>query len=166
MKEHFLGWIGALDEEIEFLTRESADQALVLTSGTRDPSSTGPGGVYVFLMADALRLPEDAAGTLRAENLEVPAMVVAHEGNRLSLLLESRDDLPEYFASARFEVSEAQLLERLKECMQELVDNGDVGLCPKVFGLDTGRWEARELPSYVASRIGDADMMRHSLEQA
>jgi hypothetical protein len=62
-------------------------------------------------MADALRLPEDAAGTLRAGNVQVSAMVVAHEGNRLSLLLESRDELPEYFASARFEVSETQLLE-------------------------------------------------------
>ena len=59
-------------------------------------------------------------------------MVVAHEGSRLSLLLESQDDLPECFASARFEVSETQLLECMKECMQELCDNGDVGPCPKV----------------------------------
>jgi hypothetical protein len=162
MKDRLLGWIGALDEEIEFLAKESAEQALVLTSGTRDPNSTGPGGLYVFLMADALRLPEDAAGTLRAGDIEVPAIVVAHEGNRLSLLLESRDELPEYFASAQFEVSETQLLERLKECMKELLDNDDVGLCPRVFGLEAGRWYAQELPSDVLNRLGGADMMRQT----
>ena len=74
MKDHPLGWIGALDEEIEFLSKESAEQDLALTSGTRDPNATGPGGLYVFLMADALRLPEDAAGTLRDGDIEVSAM--------------------------------------------------------------------------------------------
>jgi AAA domain len=166
MKDRLLGWIGALDEEIEFLTKESAEQAIALTSGTRDPSAAGPGGLYVFLMADALRIPEDAAGTLRSVELEVPAMVVAHEGNRLSLLLEARNELPEYIASARFEVSETQLLEGLKDCMKELVENGDVGLCPRVFGLEAGHWGAQELPTLVSNRLGSADMMRHSLEQA
>src|SRR6476469_3833031 len=46
---------------------------------------------------------------LQPEQSHLVGQLVAHEGNRLSLLLESRNELPEYFASAPFVVAQSRV---------------------------------------------------------
>src|SRR3990172_7559675 len=106
----------AIDAEISEIERAGREQTYELLSGHRDEKSTGT--LYIFVLADALSLPEDAAGTLQFSATECSAMVVAQEGNRIWLLLESLEPLPVYIPSARLVLNETELLRRLKEKME------------------------------------------------
>jgi Cdc6-like AAA superfamily ATPase len=63
-------------------------------------------------------------------------MVVSQEGNRIWLLLESLDPLPEYISSARLIVNKTDLLKRLKEKIEVMRSSSELGLAPKVFGFE------------------------------
>lgn len=134
----------ALQAEIDLLKEEERDRTYQLASGQREEGSGGPGGVYVFILADPMRLPEDASGTLRVGESDIRAMVVAQEGNRLWVLLESSEPLPPFISQARLVLSQTELLERLKERIDEM--GGDVGMAPKVFGLENARVSWAPIP--------------------
>jgi hypothetical protein len=134
VQQIFKDFGAALDAEIAVIEKQSHDQTYELLAGQRDEKATGV--LYIFLLADALRLPEDAAGTLRFGQLDVRASVVAQEGNKVWVLIESLEHLPAYIPSARLVLNETELLQRLKEKIQELAASGDFGLAPKVFGRE------------------------------
>lgn len=164
-REHLERLAHALEAEIEVIEKSGGDQVFELTSGERDPRSTGAGGVYVFMLADSqLRLPEDASGTLHVGAADLPAFVIAHEGNRIWLLLESAEDLPKLIPSARLQLSETELLQRLRERMEEL-GTDEARLAPKTFGYEPIVTGSRPLPPEVAARVGDGSM-RVALEKA
>jgi len=164
-REHLRSLADALDAEIAVIEKAGGDQVFELTSGERDPRSTGAGGVYVFMLADSqLRLPEDASGTLHVGAADLPAFVIAHEGNRIWLLLESAEALPKAIPSARLQLSETDLLQRLKERMEEL-GAGEVRLAPKTFGYEAIATGSRPLPPQVGERVGEGSM-RVALEKA
>ena len=124
-------FVAALEAEIAFIEKESRDQTYELLSGQRDEGSGGQ--LYVFLLADALRVPEDAAGTIKIGGSDVRAMVVAQEGNRIWLLLESLTELPSYIPSGRLVMNETELLKRLKERVTALMAEPELALVNKVF---------------------------------
>ena len=143
MKELLSRFSAALAAEIAFIEEDGKDQSFELTSGTRDQRSpSGSGGLYVFLLADTLRLPEDASGSLRFGDRDCSAIVVAQEGNRIALLIEAIEPLPPYIPSARLVLSQTDLLTRLKERVEEL--HTHLGLAPKLFGTEsaTTQWVA------------------------
>jgi hypothetical protein len=149
--------VKAIAAEIAFIEKEGGEQSYELLSGQREEKSTG--ALYVFLLADALRLPEDASGSLRVDGKDVSAMVVSQEGNRVWLLLESADELPVYLPSAKLVVNETELLKKLREKIEELSESGDFGLGPKVFGKETARvfWQAPpQLDDRIAGRTQEA----------
>src|SRR3990172_876281 len=118
MRDLLAKFVTAIEAEIALIEKESRDQSYELLSGQRDEKSTGT--LYVFVLADALRLPEDASGTLRVGSTDVSALVVAQEGNRIWLLLESLEPLPTYLPNARLVINETDLLRRLKEKIEAL----------------------------------------------
>jgi hypothetical protein len=79
-------FVSAIDAEIALLEKERREQAYELLSGEREEKSTGT--LYVFVLGDTLRLPEEAAGVLKINGRDVNAMIVSQEGNRIWLLLE------------------------------------------------------------------------------
>ena len=127
-------FITAIDAEISQIEKAGREQTYELLSGHRDEKSTG--ALYVFVLADALRLPEDASGTLKVEGRDISAMVVSVEGNRIWLLLESVEELPGYLSSARLVINETDLLKRLKEKIEDLRSSREFGLAPIIFGLE------------------------------
>ena len=134
LKQLLAEFNSAIDAEIALLEKESGDQNYELLSGQREEKSTG--ALYIFLLSDALHFPEDASGTLRVDGREIRAMVVSQEGNRIWLLLESLEPLPEYIPSARLIVNETDLLKRLKEKIESLASSSELGLASKVFGFE------------------------------
>jgi hypothetical protein len=152
VQQIFKDFGAALDAEIAVIEKQSHDQTYELLAGQRDEKATGV--LYIFLLADALRLPEDAAGTLRFGQLDVRASVVAQEGNKVWVLIESLEHLPAYIPSARLVLNETELLQRLKEKIQELAASGDFGLAPKVFGREDALCGDGELPPQVEVTIG------------
>ena len=148
-----LSFISAIDAEIAEIEKAGREQTYELLSGQRDEKSTGT--LYVFVLADALRLPEDASGTLKVEGRDIGAMVVSVEGNRIWLLLEAVDELPAYLPSARLVINETDLLRRLKEKIEGLRSAGDYGLAPLVFGLSPPHPGYRHLKSSVSHRFDE-----------
>jgi len=134
MKQLLAEFASAIDAEIALLEKESREQAYELLSGQREEKSTGT--LYIFVLGDTLRFPEEAAGTLKVNGRDINAMVVSQEGNRIWLLLESLEPLPEYIPSARLVVNETDLLKRLKEKIETLRSSSEFGLAPKVFGFE------------------------------
>lgn len=151
MKELLAEFASAIDAEIDLLEEENRDRAYELLSGQRDEKSTGT--LYIFVLADALRLPEDASGTLKVDGRDISAMVVSQEGNRIWLLLESREPLPEYIPSARLVVNETDLLKRLKEQIEALRSSSEFGLASKVFGFEPSITGSTELPVGTDERL-------------
>jgi AAA domain len=147
-------FVTAIDAEIALIEKESRDQSFELLSGQRAEGSTG--ALYVFIMADALRLPEDASGQLKAGGAEFPAMVVAQEGNRIWVLVESIDELPSYFPAARLVLNETELLKRLREKILLLGSGSDLGLAPKVFGRESSREGVSTVPPFVEHHLGSS----------
>jgi len=134
MKQLLAEFASAIDAEIALLEKEGRDQVYELLSGHREEESTGT--LYIFLLGDTLRLPEEATGVLRVDGREINATVVSQEGNRIWLLLESPESLPEYIPSARLTIDETALLKRLKEKIETLRSSSEFGLAPEVFDFE------------------------------
>ena len=134
MKKLLSEFASAIDAEITLIEKEGHDQVYELLSGQREEKSTGT--LYIFVLVDTLRLPEEATGTLKVDGREISAMVMSQEGNRIWLLLESLEPLPEYIPSARLVIDETALLKRLKEKIEALNSSSEFGLAPKVFGFE------------------------------
>ncbi len=162
MLQTFNDFVTALDAEIAVIEKESRDQTYELLAGQREEKATGV--LYIFVLADALRLPEDAAGTLKFGSTDVRASVVAQEGNKIWLLTESLEPLPNYIPSARLVLNETELLQRLKDKIQALAASGDLGLAPKVFGREEARSADADLPPKVEARI-DSDTTKAALRR-
>lgn len=153
-------FVAAIDAEIAFIESEGRDQTFKLLSGERDPSSSGLGGVYVFVLADPLRLPEDAAGRLKVGDKQFQAMVVAQEGNRIWLLVEADEQLPRTISSASLELSQTELLAKLKERLEEI--RGADGMAEKVFHPEKATVDWRDLP---VSLDGADESMKLALQK-
>jgi hypothetical protein len=154
-------FIEALEAEIAILERQGRDRSYNLLSGQLDPKSTG--GVYVFVLSDPMRLPEDASGRIRIGNEDLSAMVVAQEGNRIWVLIEGAESIGTYVPSARLALTETELLLKLKERLQELGPR--YRLAATLFEDQWPRIGNAPVPSSTAasSLIGGA---RDAVEQA
>jgi hypothetical protein len=151
MKQLLAEFASAIDAEIALLEKENRDQSYELLSGQREEKSTGT--LYIFVLADTLRLPEEATGTLKVDGRDINAMVVSQEGNRIWLLLESLEPLPEYIPSARLVVNETALLKRLKEKIETLRSSSEFGLAPKVFGFEPATTGTAALTTDFGERL-------------
>lgn len=147
--------VQALDAEINAIEKDQRDRSYELLSGQRDEASAD--SLYVFVLADALRLPEEASGVLKIGASEVRAMVVAQEGNRLWLLLESPDQLPPYLPSAWLVLNEVELLKKLRQKTEALRSQSNLGLADKVFGKEPAFVSAADIPAAIAARIDSND---------
>ena len=151
MKQLLSEFASAIDAEITILEKEGRDQVYELLSGRREEKSSGT--LYVFVLADTLRLPEEATGTLKVDSREISATVMSQEGNRIWLLLESPEPLPEYIPSARLIVDETALLKRLKEKIEALRSSSELGLAPKVFGFEPAATGSVTLTADLGKRL-------------
>jgi hypothetical protein len=137
MRDLLLEFVRALDAEIALIEKEGGEQSYELHSGQREDKSTG--SLFVFLLSDTLRIPEDSSGRLRVNDTDVGAMVVSQEGNRIWLLLESAEALPAHIPWAKLVLNETELLRKLKAKIEELGVKGNFGLGPKAFGKQQAR---------------------------
>ncbi len=122
----------AIDYEISLIDKEGREQAYQLLSGERDPKSAG--NLYIFFLAEGIVLPEEASGNFRFLDKDYSVFVVAQEANRVWLLLENAEGLPEQLPTVRLVLNETQLLKTLKERLAGLAFTEEFGLAPLVFG--------------------------------
>lgn len=154
MKEVLNRFIAALNAEIDYVEKERADQSYELVSGQRDEHAIGEASLYIFILADPSRLPEDAMGILQFGNQRLPVGIVSQEGNRLALRVEGADSLPAFIARATLSVDATQLLVQLKERIEDMrAGRIDVGLSPLVFREQQVRIGWSDPPERVAAKL-------------
>ena len=91
--------------------------------------------------------------------------MVAVEGNRIWIHVETTSELPDYISVARLVLNQTDLLKRLKERIVELSGSGEFGLAPQVFGLEEASTDAVALPPQIETGIS-SDSTRSALRQA
>lgn len=81
--------------------------------------SLGPlQALFVFVVADALRIPEDASGRLKVGGVEYEASVVGMQGNRVTVQVTGREVLPPSIARGELIIDETLLLRKLEEALE------------------------------------------------
>ncbi len=158
----------AVRSEIAELEKDGGAQRYEVLSG-RLLSRLPPGNkaIYVFIMADGTRLPEDAAGRLKAGEEEYPATVVAHDANQIQLLVESRGLPPSAIPRALLTIDDTALLRKLLEVLRQMAGSpGSVSnLAALVFHPATAEVSSASLPQ-VPGLVRLEPELRQILEQA
>lgn len=108
-----------VDAEIAQLEKAGGSQSYELLTGKR-LEVTGPTeAIYLFIIADGTRLPEDAEGRLKALGTEFRASVINQQANRVQVLLDGDVPPPVGITNAVLVVDDTALLRRLAERLQE-----------------------------------------------
>jgi hypothetical protein len=105
-------------------------------------------GIFVFVIADGTRIPEDAAGRLRTEDTEYAASVIGQQGNLIHIYLQGKS-LPPNIHWARLSIDDAALLRRLAQVLEELAKNSTSlsSLATTVFHPSTSKVGSVGLPN-------------------
>jgi len=110
----------AVNTEITELEKRGKAQAYEVLSG-KLIDTRGPGwSVVQFIIADGLRIPEDATGVLKTQRGDYAASVVGQQGTLIDLLLEGRTIPIEGIARAQLVIEDTILLRRLAEVLHDV----------------------------------------------
>jgi hypothetical protein len=153
MRELLGKFVQAINSEIALIEKDGGERSYELLSGQREEKSNGT--LYVFLLADALRLLRTSGNLVPMAR--TPASSYP-KGNRVWLLLESTRSYRRIFL-LQLVVNETELLKKLKEKIEELSASGEFGLGSKLFGLDRANVffeEPPELDDRVAGQTREA----------
>ena len=152
--------------ELQALERNGGTQIYEVHSG-RLIESKGPNqGIFVFLISDATRLPEDATGRLRFEDSEFTASVIGQKGNIIHLHIEGKT-LPSDIHWAKLIIDDTALLRRLAEVLQECSENSTYlsSLAISVFHPSKTSVHSNSLPD-TPELVRISGLLRKVLEQA
>lgn len=156
----------AVTAEIAALEAGGGAQKHELLAGQLLDSLGPQQAVYAFVVADALRIPEDSSGRLAVGNMEYEASVVGMQGNRVTVQVTSRDVVPPSISRGILTIDETQLLRKLGEALDNATTND--GLTPaavNVFHPNGHTLERVDLPTTpeLAKLVGET---RTVVEQA
>jgi len=104
--------------ELQALERNGGTQVYEVHSGKLVEPKGPNQGIFVFLIADGTRIPEDATGRLKSEDTEFTASVIGQQGNIIHLHIEGKA-LPLDIHWARLIIDDTALLRRLAEVLEE-----------------------------------------------
>ena len=77
--------------ELQALERDGGGTQVYEVHSGKLIESKGPNqGIFVFLIADGTRIPEDATGRLKSEDSEFTALVIGQKGNIIHLHIEGK----------------------------------------------------------------------------
>jgi len=157
----------AVTAEVQALEKEGASQSYELLSGRLLESLDSNRGIYQFVVADGLRLPEEATGRLKVGQDDYEASVVGQEADRIALEVTCQTALPFGMARAIFTVDDTQLLKKLAEALGQLaLSPGEIGVhAATAFNPSHAQIGSRALPD-MASEWSITGEQQAVLEQA
>lgn len=116
-------WLAeAVRIELAAVEAKGGSQVYEVQSGEIVQKRSGEVSIYRFIMADTLRVPDDAKGKLKTEINEYAVTIVSQQGNFLFLELNG-SDLPPGIHWARLHIDDTALIRALAEKMEEARDN-------------------------------------------
>jgi len=111
----------AVRAEIAVLERKRQGQTYELLAGRLLGTISRTEGVFRFTMADPSRIPDESAGLLKTGANEYPASVDEQHDNVIVLRLQG-ESLPANIPRALLTIDDTDLLRRLAEALQEIVE--------------------------------------------
>jgi hypothetical protein len=152
--------------ELAALEKSGGTQTYEVQSGELIETKGPNQGVFLFIIADGTRIPEDATGRLTTENDEFTATVIWQQGNLLHLHLEGKS-LPPNIHWARLTIDDTALLQKLAQILEELTNNSQhlTPLATTVFHPSKAVVSFTSLPN-TPSLVEISGELRRILEQA
>jgi len=152
--------------ELQALERNGGTQVYEVHSGRLIEAKGSNQGIFVFLIADGTRIPEDATGRLKSEDNEFAASVIGQQGNIIHLHIEGKT-LPPGIHWARLIIDDTALLRRLAEVLQECSENSTYlsSLAISVFHPSKVSVHSNSLPD-TPELVQISGLLRNILEQA
>ena len=121
-------FLEAIKAEIEAVTRESARKSYELLSGQLLDSSQG---MFEFILAEGLAIPEEASGRLMIEKDEFQATIVGQMGDRITVQVQGMRELPTFIPRGILVVDDVALLKKLEQVLEGISTNPDgIGSLP------------------------------------
>lgn len=114
--------------ELAALEKDGGSQTFEVHSGKLLESRGSNQGIFTFIIADGTRIPEDASGRLKTEDIELSATIIGQQRNIIHVLLEGKA-IPNGIHWAKLVIDDTALLRRLAELLEELAKNSS-GLSP------------------------------------
>ena len=108
--------------ELTALEKDGGTQVYEVQSGELIEAKGPNQGIFLFVIADGTRIPEDATGKLKTADNEFTASVIWQQGNLIHLHLEGKS-LPLNIHWARLTIDDTALLQRLAQILEELAKN-------------------------------------------
>lgn len=103
--------------ELAALEKDGNGQSYELLSGKLIQSIGPAKAIYLFIIADGTRIPEDATGKLKTGSEEYTATVISQQTNRIDLCIEGTP-LPPGIHRAMLIIDDTALLRRLAEVLE------------------------------------------------
>ncbi len=113
----------AVESEVAALEKQGGAQTYELLSGKLIEAVKPGQAVVQFIIADGLRIPEDASGTLKTVTGDYAATVIGQRATQINLLLEGRSIPAEGISRGRLLIDDTGLLRRLAEALQNAAKN-------------------------------------------
>jgi hypothetical protein len=107
----------AVNSEIAELEKHGKAQTYEVLSGRLIDSLAGGRSVVQFIIADGLRIPEDANGRLKTATGDYEATIIGQQSTQISLLLEGKAVPTEGIARAQLIIDDTALLRRLEDAL-------------------------------------------------
>jgi len=152
--------------ELQALERNGGTQHYEVHSGKLVESKGPNQGIFVFLIADGTRIPEDATGKLKSEHSEFSASVIGQQGNIIHLCIEGKA-LPLSIHFAKLIIDDTALLRRLAEVLEESSENTTnlSSLAVSVFHPSMASIQTNSLPD-IPELVQISGRLRNVLEHA
>ncbi|MCX5827119.1 MAG: AAA domain-containing protein [Deltaproteobacteria bacterium] len=152
--------------ELSALEKDGKGQSYELLSGKLIQRIGNTKAVYLFIIADGTRIPEDATGKLKTGNEEYAATVISQQANRIEVCIEGVT-LPPGIQRAMLIVDDTALLHRLAEVLEaQSAEPSKIGsLATTVFHPQHANVGYASLPNST-SFVGLSEQQRRVIEQA
>lgn len=152
--------------ELSALEKDGKGQSYELLSGKLIQRIGHAKAVYLFIIADGTRIPEDATGKLKTGSEEYTATVISQQANRIDVCIEGTP-LPPGIHRAMLIVDDTALLRRLAEVLEaQSAEPSKIGShATTVFHPQHANVGYASLPNST-SLVGLLGQQRRVIEQA
>lgn len=157
----------AVRVEIAELEKQDSSRSHEVLSGVLVQSTSPDTAQYRFVLADGMRLPEEASGRLKTSSDEYAATVIGQQADRIELKVTSQTILPSNIPRGQLKIDDTALLRKLADVLEShAVNEQPAGaLAAAVFHESAGSVGTSGLPDVPAfSRL--MPDQKNAIEQA
>ena len=113
----------AVRAEIAQLEKQDSSRSHEVLSGVLVQPTSPDTAIYRFVLADGMRLPDEASGRLKTSSDEYEATVIGQQADRIELQVKSQTTLPSNIPRSRLIIDDTALLRKLADILESYAAN-------------------------------------------